>query len=79
MGSHLSVEQLAESLEEARGARLVLALDRDATGRSLELTSRYGFLSKGTLTPLLLSKDLKYHTTEEIQEMVNGIVNPTLY
>jgi len=74
MGCDLSLDKLAEAQAAAQGQVVVLALDRDATTKAIELVSKYSFLSGGNLIPLLLSKDLKYHDIEEIQAMVNDVV-----
>lgn len=73
-GSHLSLDQLLEAQSVAAGRRIILALDRDATDKAAELVSRYSFLSGGNLIQMHLSKDLKYHTTEEIRTMVQSIL-----
>jgi hypothetical protein len=72
-GSHLSLDQMLEAESVAAGRRIILALDRDATDKAQKIVSRYSFLSGGNLIQMQLSKDLKYHTTEEIKQMVNDI------
>ncbi|MDE2097331.1 MAG: hypothetical protein KGL39_08820 [Patescibacteria group bacterium] len=74
MGSNLSLEQLGDIQAVSQGGTVALALDRDATGKAIELASRYRFLSGGNLIPMLLSKDLKYHTKEEIVQMVGDVI-----
>lgn len=71
MGSNLTLGQLREVQTVSRDRPIILALDRDATDKALEIVSKYAFL--GNLIPLLLSKDLKYHTKEEIQKMVQDL------
>jgi len=77
MGCNLSLDQFLEAQEVAKDNPIVLALDRDATGKALNHVHRYGFLSGGNLIPLLLSKDLKYHTKEEIVQMVGDVIGHT--
>lgn len=77
MGCNLSLDQFLEAQEAAKGNPIVLALDRDATDKALNHVHRYGFLSGGNLIPLLLSKDLKYHTKEEIVQMVDDVIGHT--
>jgi len=69
MGTSLSLDKLREILREASG-NIALALDRDATNIACDICSRYSFLTGGRLRPLIIRKDLKYHTEEEIQSMV---------
>lgn len=76
MGCNLSLDQFLEAVEVAKGAPIVVALDRDATEKALGFVHRYHFLARGgTLVPLLLSKDLKYHSKEEIQSMVRDVTS----
>lgn len=76
MGCNLSLDLLLEGA--SRGDfPCYLALDRDATGKAIEYSQRYRFLVNGNLIPILLSKDIKYHTEEEIQDMIhNATVRP---
>jgi len=70
MGTSLGLDKLKEIIREGPEF-IALALDRDATGKAIGCCSRYAFLTDGKLRPLLTRKDLKYHTEEEIQNMVH--------
>lgn len=74
MGCNLSLDQFLEAQAVAKGSPIVLALDRDATGKALNHVHRYGFISGGNLIPLLLSKDLKYSSCEEIRNMIAEVL-----
>lgn len=76
MGCNLSLDLLLEGANRG-DFPCYLALDRDATGKAIEYSQRYRFLVNGNLIPILLSKDIKYHTEEEIQDMIhNATVRP---
>jgi hypothetical protein len=70
MGSHLSLDQLEEATDFSR--RIVLALDRDATTKAMELASRWGFLAN--LPIMILDRDLKYEPITKIREMVQSVI-----
>lgn len=72
MGTALSPDKAEELC--AHGRTVVLALDRDAGALALSLRRRYGFVL-GNFKVLLLSKDIKYNTPEEIQKMVKELTS----
>lgn len=72
MGSYLSLDAL-EEIKETVGENYILALDRDATSRALELSARYSLIA-GLIQVMLLDQDLKYETIDTIRRMVKDVV-----
>jgi len=77
MGTHMSQADVTEIATTAtrQGAKTWLALDRDAYQKSIGYLFRYREQFPCGLWAWSLGKDLKYETTERIQEALDGKVN----
>lgn len=71
-GSHITLEMLLEVLE-ITGVKqeIILALDRDATSKALKFIVEWRFLAPN-FRAVPLSKDLKYSTDLEIEEILRA-------
>jgi hypothetical protein len=71
-GSHITLEMLLEILE-ITGVKqeIILALDRDATGKALKFIVEWRFLAPN-FRAVPLSKDLKYSNDAEIKEILHA-------
>lgn len=67
LGSHIGLDHLEDILKVGKSG--ILALDKDAYGKSIGLLKRYS-LFLGNFRPVLLSKDLKYETDERIKQVL---------
>jgi hypothetical protein len=72
-GADLSQDKLAEIQQVAGKGRIWLAFDKDATHKTFDYLKRYRLLCEGNLKGLMLSKDLKNMSYEEIRRVIpNG-------
>lgn len=71
LGSHLSLDHLLEAVEVAGDFPIFLALDKDATDKTMKFISEWRFIAPN-LVARPLSKDLKYYTDQEILELNHG-------
>lgn len=69
LGSSLSIEKMEEILTVAKGAKIWLAYDKDASSKTFEALKEYRALCDGNLNGLMLSKDVKNMTYEEIRKL----------
>lgn len=67
-GTNLDFEKLLEIDKVASGKGIILALDKDATSKAIELLRSYQFFIGSTATCIHLEKDAKYMSSEEIKE-----------
>lgn len=68
LGTNLSVDALFEILKFSD--HVILALDKDATGKALAYQKKYRFLAP-QLQVAVLDKDLKHETDEEIKRRID--------
>ena len=67
MGTALSLEKLMEIVKHNNN-KVLLLLDADATAKAVKFLRRFSWVSSLTVKPL--TKDLKYYTTEEMEELL---------
>ena len=67
MGTLLGLEKLMEIVSNTNN-NILLLLDADATAKAVKFLRRFSWLGNLTVKPL--TKDLKYYTTEEIEELL---------
>lgn len=70
-GSHVHLDMLVEILSIVGNGSIILALDRDATGKALKFVVEWRFLAPN-FRCVPLSKDLKYSTDLEIKEILRA-------
>jgi hypothetical protein len=70
IGAHLSPEKLSEIKQVAGKGKIFLARDKDATSMTFDDLKRYRALCDGNLNGLVLSKDLKNMSYEEIRKVI---------
>lgn len=71
MGTNLNLDKLLDLLRVSES--IVLALDRDATDKSVKYAKRYALLAPG-MKVLPLERDLKYEDTTTIRKMVEDVL-----
>lgn len=70
-GSHLSTEMLLEIIGVVGNQEVIVALDRDATNKAIKVIVNNRFLAPN-FRCVILSKDLKYVSDEEIVETMRA-------
>ena len=69
LGTNLSTAKFGHMRGVIMGRRILLALDNDATDKSLRYASKYAHLAR--ITPVLLEEDIKTMDNEEIHELMH--------
>lgn len=69
-GTSLDYDKLAEVIHVGRKRGVVIALDKDATAKAIDLLSRWGFYLGANAITRALEKDLKYSTNQEIRQII---------
>lgn len=72
LGTELTYLKMQELLYGCNIELKVLALDRDAFGKSLGLLEKWKLYMGGNFSALCLSKDLKYENDAEIVKLIKG-------
>lgn len=73
MGSHISMDAILEASAVAAGGIVLIALDRDASGKAIRAVSRFECVASSPLRALILDKDLKYVERTTIMKMVRDV------
>lgn len=74
LGTDLSPAKMAEISEVAGNRQIILAFDKDATGKAIEYMKEYRLMTRN-LTCRPLSKDLKYESDNNIPLIITSALN----
>jgi hypothetical protein len=69
LGTELSATKLDEIKQVAKTGKIWLGLDRDAANRTIDYLKRYRLYCGGNLNGLMLSKDIKDMSYQEIRKL----------
>jgi len=72
MGTHASNDVKEEILMTARGRPIIVALDRDAVGKSIALMDELRMRHSGPVNVYVLAKDIKDMTARELTECLKN-------